>query len=385
MQIVVKRLDRPWGLARQAHLLARWWHQEDRQLRVVVGENPGEVPEGLADRVVVSARPWRSIDPDRPTLAGPHPAASWVHRAGVERYSLLMTHLPWGLYPSRQQRWLGRLPVYYRGNRELLWRALRYLMVYPVRRLRSAWNRRRDRRAVHGADRLLLLDERLRDPVEDLYGRSGEPVLPMVPVGHEGVRDPERYFLVATPLEPIHNLRRIIDAFYLFVNRLGVRHQPDWERAQPLRMWEPGDVELRVYGEGSGESYLRDYTRSQQLEDQVTVKPWPAPSELDRAVRRALAVVDLPLGGGGSILPYQALSEGVPAVYTQFHPRLESRLDEEPLAHRVGGTDTSGIGRAMLSASRVRTSRRTPIKALREQLEPGPAARRLREAVTSPS
>lgn len=384
MQIVVERLDRPWGLARQAHLLARWWSHGDRELKVVVGDGT-DVPEDLEPSVVTASSPPRVIDPDRPTLAGPYPAASWVHRAGVQRYCLLLTHLPWGLYPSRQQRWLGRLPVYYRGNRDLLWRSLRHLMFLPVRRLRAAWNRRRDRRAVKEADRVFLLDGRLKDPVEDLYGREGELVLPIVPAGHEGVRDPNHYFLAAAPLEPIHNLRRIVDAFYLFVNRLGVRHRPDWEKAQPLRMWKPGDVQLRVYGRGSGKGYLRDYADAQQLGDRVTFEPWPAPSELDRVVRKALAVVDVPLGGGGSTLPYQALSEGVPAVYTQYHDRLEDALGENPLAHHVGGTDTAGIGEALLSASRVPASRRTPPDALREQLDPDAASRVLLDAITSPA
>lgn len=385
MQIVVDRLDRPWGLAQQARWLGRWLADRGKSPRVVTRRMNEATSAEPIPWIEVSRRPWRRLDPSRPTLAGPYPAVGWAKRADVERYSLLLSHLPWGLYPSRQREWLGRLPVYYRNNRDLFWRSLRYLMTAPFRGVNRRWKRWRDQRAARDARRLFVLDDRLREPVDDLYGRSPESVRPIVPVGHEGVNDPEKYFLVLAPLEPVQNLRRIVDAFYLFVNRLGARHQPDWEEAHPLRMWKPGDVELHIYGEGSGEDYLRDYVRSQQLEDQVTVASWPEPGRLDSMIRSALAVLDIPLAGNASILPYQALASGVPAVYTQWHKELEAAIGDSRLAHRVGGTREDEIARGLLEASRVPTSERTPLQKLREVLSPESSVTRLVEAATSPA
>lgn len=382
MQIAVNHLDRPWGLDLQVGLLGGWLGSQSKNFRIHTRRFEEAHYSSLDDTVSVSSRPWSHLEVDEPTLAGPFPACCWPHRAGVKNYSLLMPDLPWDLYPKKKQKWLGRLPVYVKNNRSLLLRSLFRAMVYPWVKTRSLYRRYRDQRALANANNVFIYDDRLRKPVQDLYDRDPTLISPVAAIGGGKSTDPDQKILAVGPLDPQQNVKQLIDAFYLFVNRLGTRRREDWDGRNPMQMWQSGDFKLEIHGTGSGEEYLKDYASSQQLEDQVNFKDWIPREDYDSAIESSLAVVDIPLGGDVSTLVYHALAMGVPAIHTRHHRGIDTFLEDSDLSFKTSSTDTAEIAEALLAAAKVPSSKRVPNSTLKKALDVESGAKHLLEEVS---
>lgn len=385
MQFVVNQLNRPWGLNLQIGLLGGWISGRDGTVSIHTTSLNKDYFPTVASSVVVSSNPSTTIDADQPTLTGPYPAVRWTHRAGVDNYSILMSHIPWNLYPKKKNQWLGRLPVYVSNNSQLLWRSIMELLLLPWHKTRLAYRRFQDQRSVQAAREIYIYDDRLRKPVRDVYDRDPTLISPVAAIGGAKTSDPDKKIVAMGPHDPIQNTKRIIDAFYLFVNRLGTQRREDWDGRNPMQMWQAGDFVLELHGTGDGEDYLREYADSQQLEDQVTFEEWVPSEDYESVIGDAMAVVDVPLAGDASTLVYHALAMGVPAVHTRYHRGLDTFIEDSSLSFKTSSTDTTAIGKSLLDAVKVPSSERMPNKSLKKALEVESGAEHLTEELRTSS
>jgi glycosyltransferase involved in cell wall biosynthesis len=245
------------------------------------------------------------------------------------------------------------------------------------------WNRSRDQSTVQSADNVLIYDDRLRKPVQDIYDVEPELISPVAAIGQGKTTDPDNKILAVGPYEPLQNIKRIIDAFYLFVNRLGTQRRDDWDGRNPMQMWQSGDFKLNLHGAGDGKSYLKDYAESQQLEDQIEFPDWIVPENLERELESALAVIDVPLGGDASTVAYHAIAMGVPTVHTRHHQGIDTLIENSDLSLKTKSTDDNHIARNLLNAVRVPTSSRQPVESLRNALDVESGVNVLREKLNA--
>jgi len=216
-----------------------------------------------------------------------------------------------------------------------------------------------------------VYDQRLTEPVESIHDRSPELIPPILPEPRSHNQAPTGYYLAVAPLEPDRNLHNLIDALYLVLRRYGARFQADWDQENPFQSGALHDFQLQIVGQGGGLEYLQSYAESQNLGEQIEFTDWLAPEELERMIRSAIAVVDIPLTGDASVLPYQAMANGVPAIYSRSHPGIDSLVEHSSLARQIRPTDTDAAARYMLDAARVPVEERTPVTGLAEALDPG--------------
>lgn len=383
MQFLVDRLDRSWGFPLQVGLLAGWLAGEDSATTVHTTDYDADCFPSLESVVTESSSPGSTLDPSEPTLVGPYPATTWAASASPDRYSVVLPHLPWDLYPSKRKHWLGGVPSYAEGGGGLFLRALSAPFTYPWRKTRTTWNRRRDRAGVTGAETVYIYDDRLRKPVKDFYDVEPELINPVAAVGPGKSTDPESTIVASGPYEPLHNFKRIIDAFYLFVNRLGTQRRQDWDGRNPTQLWTSGDFTLKLHGRGSGGEYLREYAESQQLGDQVEFEDWIPTEDYDAELSSSLAIVEVPLAGDASSLVYHGLSLGVPAVHTRHHRGLDTLLEGSELSHKTSSTNADEIATKLLRAVQIPTSQRQPIEDLKKALSVESGAERLVNEVPS--
>jgi glycosyltransferase involved in cell wall biosynthesis len=375
MQLLVDRLDRPWGYSLQVGLLTGWMTGEDFPLSVHTASFESSFFPSIEKNVTQNPDPSASLDADEPALVGPYPATSWAEEAGLEQYSVIVPDLPWSLYPGERRRWLGEVSSYSSGENTFV-NGLASTVTYPWQKMKDSWNRRTDRSAVQNADSVYIYDDRLRKPVRQVYEVEPELISPVAAVGPGKSTDPDNQVLCVGPYEATRNLKRILDAFYLFVNRLGTQRRDDWDGRNPNQLWHSGDFTLKLCGEGAGESFLRDYAESQQLEDQVEFTNWVPNEEYHTALSSSLAVLDVPLAGGGSSVVYHGLSLGVPAVHTHFHRGLDSLLENSPLSHKTSSTNADEIANKLLRAVQTPTTERQPNDDLKQALSVESGARR---------
>ncbi len=375
MQLFVNRLDRAWGFPLQVGLLAGWLAKDDTLLSIHTQRYDHTVYPSLKEYVKVGPPSQNNIKREAPSLVGPYPCTSWARQSGLESFSVLLPYLPWEIYPSERNRWLGQISSYgYGGAWEFL-KDAGGLFISPFRKVNNMWKRRADRGTVQSAKSVCIYDDRLRKPVRDIYDVEPELINPIAAVGQGRSYDPDNRIIAIGPYAPLQNYKRLIDAFYLFVNRLGTKRREDWNGRNPMQMWQSGDFTLRLHGEGEGEEFLRDYTESQQLEGQVEFMGWIPPEDIDAQLRSALAVVDVPLAGDASATTYHAMSLGVPAVHTRHHRGLDSLVEDNQLSHRTKSTDSNLIANSLLDAVKTPTSERQPIDALKKTLEVESAVR----------
>jgi len=375
MQFLVERLDRPWGLAKQFGLLAGRLTGEDYSLSVHTASfEPSRFPS-VEDNVIESTSPDKTVDPDEPALVGPYPATIWAGQAELEKYSVVVPDIPWSLYPGERRRWLGNLASYSSGGSTIIG-GLTSAVTYPWRRMKDSRKRSTDRSTVRNAGTIYIYDERLREPVREVYEVDPELIAPVAAVGPEKSNDPDNQVLCVGPYEPTRNVKRIIDAFYLFVNRLGVQRHDDWDGRNQKQLWHTGNFTLKLHGDGPGEDFLRDYAESQQIEDRVEFADWIPTEQYHKALTSSLAVLDVPLAGGGSSIVYHGLSLGVPAVHTHYHRGLDSLTEDSSLSLKTNSTDTDEIANQLLRAVRTPTSQRQPDDHLKEALSVESGARR---------
>ncbi len=370
MQVLLRQLTRPWGLEQQIGLLARWLRAEGEEVRVVTRRfNPTYFGSVEGD-VVETPHPWKSVDPARPTLVGSYPATLWARKASLENYSVTLPYLPWGLYPRKQRDWVGRLPSYVNNRSDLITGSLKVIAGSPFRWVKRRWHRFNDGWTIRNARNVFVYDSRLVEPVEALYDRSPRLLPPMAASGRSASPEPGNKFLTIAPLEPAQNLHNLLDAFSIFVHRLGQRRRESWE-GDPSGPWEQGNITLTICGEGQGHSYLKSYAESQKISEAVEFKPWPSPEKREPILRSALGFVDLPLSGDASALAYHAMSMGVPAVYSRRHDALDSLLESQPLSLPVDRPRSDdAIAKALLRASQVPRSQRQTSPDLKEALSP---------------
>lgn len=368
MQIMIDKLNRPWGLDRQVKLITAWLQNEDEPVTVNTGSYDQDNFPSIKRSVRVSKRPWKSVDPAEPALIGPYPATRWARKAKLTNFTVILPYLPWDLYPAKKQRWLGRLPTYTSANRGWFLRSVTSLITYPWRKTINYMNRRQDQAAVKSADQVFVYDNRLQKPVNDLYGVDPELINPMAAVGRGQSTDPDNTILAVGPYVPLQNTKRIIDAFYLFVNRLGTQRRENWDDQNPMQMWQPGNFTLHLCGDGPGETYLKEYASSQQLQDQVEFKSWIPPENYDRELKSSLVFVDVPLAGDASPLVYQALSLGVPAVHSRHHRGFETLLKNSSLSRKTNSTDVDHTANQLLDAARIPISLRKSNSNLKKAL-----------------
>lgn len=383
MQFLVERLDRSWGFSLQVGLLAGWLAGEDSTTRIHTTSYDRECFPSLEASVTETSSPGSSLGNSEPTLVGPYPATNRAAGTSLETYSVVLPDLPWDLYPKKRKRWLGEPPSYSEGGGGLFLRALSAPFRYPWRKTSTAWKRRRDRAGVTGAETVYIYDDRLRKPVKDFYDVEPELINPVAAVGPGKSTDPESTIIASGPYEPLHNFKRIIDAFYLFVNRLGTQRRQDWDGRTPTQLWTSGDFTLKLHGRGSGEEYLREYAESQQLGDQVEFEGWIHTEDYDAEVSSSLAIVEVPLAGDASSLVYHGLSLGVPAVHTRHHRGLDTLLEGSNLSHKTSSTNADEIATKLLGAVQTPTSHRQPIDDLKKALSVESGAERLVNEVTS--
>lgn len=383
MQFAVNHLKRPWGLDLQVGLLGGWMQNESEDVSIHTPNYNRSYFPNLEPIVEETDNLAGSLRSDEPTLAGPYPAAVQPSKAGVSNYSILMSHIPWDLYPRKKNEWLGRLPVYVSKNRQLFIRSLMELLLYPWVKTRVAYRRFRDQRAVANAKEIYVYDDRLRKPVRDIYDRDPTLISPVAAIGGSKTSDPDQKIIAMGPHDPIQNTKRIIDAFYLFVNRLGTQRRDDWDGRNPMQMWRSGDFVLKLHGRGDGKDYLRDYAESQQLEDQIEFKDWTAGEDYETEIGSALAVLDVPLGGDASTLVYHALAMGVPAVHTRYHRGLDTFIEDSTLSFKTSSTDTTAIAKGLLNAATVPSSERVPNENLKKALDLESGARHLKDQLLS--
>lgn len=369
MQIIVDKLDRTWGLSLQIGLVSGWLSGEGNGLSIITNHYNPQLFPSLKKYVTETDRPVTEIETHEPTLVGPYPATKWVQRSNLENYAVILAHLPWELYPKKKQRWLGRIPSYANTGGNVILRSLIRLMILPWRRAVRTLNRHRDRSAVTAAKQIYIYDDRMRKPVNDFYDRDPELISPVAPVGQGKNVDPENTIIAMGPLEPLQNVKRIIDAFYVFVNRLGTQRRQDWDGRNPMQMWQSGDFTLEIHGKGDGKKYLKDYAESQQLEDQIEFGDWMQIENYDSLLESALAVIDVPLAGDASPLVYHAISLGVPAVHCRHHKGLDTLLSDSELSHKTSSTNADEIASCLLDAVRIPTSSRQPNESLKKALE----------------
>jgi len=150
MQLLVNRLDRPWGLAHQFGLLAGWLSGEDYSLSVHTASYESTWFPSVETTVKESDAPGETVEPSEPTLVGPYPATIWANQADLKEYSLVIPDLPWSLYPGERRRWLGELASYSSGGNTFL-DGITSTVTYPWRKMKDSWKRRRDRSAVEAA------------------------------------------------------------------------------------------------------------------------------------------------------------------------------------------------------------------------------------------
>lgn len=375
MQLLLERLDRPWGLAHQFGLLAGWLSGEDYSLSVHTATFDSSWFPSIEGNVTQSTSPGETIEPNEPTLVGPYPATIWANQVDLDEYSVVIPDLPWSLYRGEQRRWLGELACYSSGGSTFL-NGLTSTVTYPWRKMKDSWKRKKDRAALRNANTVYIYDERLRKPVREVYEIEPELIAPVAAVGPGKSNEPDNQVLCVGPYEPTRNIKRIIDAFYLFVNRLGVQRRDDWDGRNQKQMWHTGDFTLKLHGDGPGEEFLRDYAESQQIGDRIEFADWIPTEQFHKALSSSLAILDVPLAGGGSSLVYHGLSLGVPAVHTHYHRGLDSLLEGSPLSLKTSSTDADEIANQLLRAVQIPTSERQPDDQLKQALSVESGARR---------
>lgn len=369
MQILIHELVKPWGIEQQVGLLARISRDQNQPFTIYTQEWNENMFSDLEGLVHVDPRPWKFINPDEHTLVGPYPATKWINKISVKNYSVCLSHLPWGLHPREQTRWLGTMQTYVSGKGQLFKESLRYLAKSPVRWITGRYNRWRHRQGIDGAETLYAFDHRLEKPIQEIYGHSPELLIPSYPSGRTRPQ-PQGYYLAISPLEPERNLHAVIDAFYLLVRRYGARFQANWESDVPFQSGDLHDFQLKIIGTGPGKSYLEDYARSQQLGEKTEFLGWPAPEQLQRYLEGAIGVIDVPLTGDASNVPYRALAEGIPAVYTRSHPGIDSLIGSSKMARQVKPSDRDAIARAMIEFAEIPPEQRKPNETLKKAIDP---------------
>lgn len=368
MQFLVDRLDRPWGLSFQVSLLSNWLAGELEELSIHTEHyNPDYFPS-IQSLVVESDNPWKNLDKETPTIVGPYPATNWARKAKLKNYSVILSSLPWTIYPSKRKRWLGQIPAYSQNNSSLVARGISNAIAAPWRKLRRSWNRSGDRKAVQNAENVFVYDDRMLKPTKDFYEIEPQLINPVAPVGQGKSSDPDNEILAVGPYDSLQNIKRIIDAFYLFVNRLGTQRREDWDGRNPMQMWQSGDFTLKLHGDGDGEEYLKDYAESQQLDDQIEFSDWIPREEYNKKLQSAITVIDVPLAGDASPLVYLGIALGVPAVHTRHHKGLDTFLEDSSLSYKTKSTSSDQMANQILNAVRTPTSKRKPNKALKKAL-----------------
>lgn len=370
MQILIDQLTKPWGIEQQVGYIARTRILNDKDVSIHTRQFDSEFYRDIQDVVHVHNRPWNHLDPGHKTLSGPYPATKWIDKSNVDRYSILLSEISWGFYPGLQEQWLGSMPSYVTGNTKLLKESLKFIANTPVRKTKRFYNRYRHNRAIKNADSVYIYDNRLADPVEEIHDREPELIPPIIPEPRTNNQTPRSYFLVVAPLVPDRNLHTVIDAFYLVVRRYGARFQANWDSDSPFRSGDLHDFQLKIVGEGSGKQYLKDYAESQQLGDKVEFEPWLPPEKLERTIHSSLAVIDIPLTGDASVIPYQSLASGVPTVYSRSHPGLDSLVESSNLAKQVKPSDKDGVAKFLIDAAKIPPAQRQPIPELIDSLSP---------------
>ncbi|MFB6345195.1 MAG: hypothetical protein ABEK50_05395 [bacterium] len=381
MQIVVDHLTRPWGLDLQVGLTAGWLSSRNEAVSVYATDYDETFFPAIENHVTVSSSPGSKLDPSAPTLCGPYPANYWPYQAGVNNYSVLMPYIPWDLYPRKKRNWLGRLPAYLSEDRKLILESLLELCYYPWYTIRKTYQRLLDRNAVEGAKDIFIYDDRLRKPVQDVYGREPTLISPVAAIGSGKTSDPDQKIVAMGPYEPLQNVKRLIDAFYLFVNLLGTQRREDWDGRNPMQMWQPGNFTLEIFGRGDGKSYLEEYAESQQLGEQIEFNDWVPSEDYDSTIGSALAVIDIPLAGDASTLVYHALAMGVPAVHTRHHRGIDTFLEDSPLSIKTSSTDTTQIAQGILEAAKVPSSQRIPNDDLKKAMDVESGAKHLKQEI----
>lgn len=372
MQILVSRLERPWGLELQLAWLVRWCQDRDQRVTLYTRSYDRARFPGIAESVEQSSSPARELDPDRPTLVAGYPATAWVDPNRLDRYLILLENVPWGLYPDQQQKWIGKITPFDESWSRLLLDGLKQLVFSPV----TAWQRRRRKsahdRTLQQADSVVGFDNRMSRPLKEFHDVDLD-VMPMwCPVGMGGGGEPRPCFVCIGPLELGQNLSTLLEAHYLFINRFGQQRQDvSLDEPQPLYgLWQRGTLTLKIFGEGEGEATLRNLAETYSIEDAVEFHPWPDPAELTEIIRDAVALVDVSRTSDASVLPYLAMANGVPSVYTHVHEALDSLVSGGPLAHPVPSGDPNRIGKGLMEASQVGLSERNPARELGQAMDP---------------
>jgi len=142
VQILIERLRHPWGIQQQVGYIARWLNVNNRSINIYTRELNTDYYGDIRPVVNVTDRPWSRLEKDVVTLIGPYPATYWVQKSRVESYSILLSDLPWGLYPNAQKEWLGTLPTYVSGNRRLIAKSIQYVVKAPWRSMKRFYFRR---------------------------------------------------------------------------------------------------------------------------------------------------------------------------------------------------------------------------------------------------
>jgi glycosyltransferase involved in cell wall biosynthesis len=370
MQILIDRLSEPWGIQQQVGYLVRAMAMDDRDVRVLTRHFDSDTYRHISNHVEVHDSPWTVLDSQRRTIVGPYPATKWIDKSSIGDYSILLSELPWGFYPDKQREWLGSMPSYVTGQSQLMKESLKYIFNTPVRKTRRMYNRWRHNRAVKHADTVFIHDNRLADPIQAIHDRNPTLIPPVIPEPRENNQTPRSCFLAVSPLEPARNLHTVIDVFYLIVRRYGARFQANWDSDSPFQSGDLHDFKLKIVGEGPGKEYLEDYAETQQLEDKIEFEPWLSPEIMERTIHSSLGVIDVPLTGDASVVPYQALASGVPTVYSRSHPGLDSFLDGSNLAKQVKPTAKDVMARFLIDAAKIPPAQRTPVPQLAESITP---------------
>ena len=369
MQILIDELVRPWGIEQQIGLLARWARSENKTVRILTGKSNLQIYGDIKKQIKISTTPWKDLEPDEPTLVGPYPATSWITKSSVRSYSVLLSEIPWGLHPKKQTQWLGAMPSYVHGSGDLIKESLKYLLASPLRWAKTRYNRWRHEQGLNRAETIYIFDNRLKNPVQEIYGQTTKLLTPSYPCGRSAPR-PQGYYLCVTPLEPARNLHAVIDAFYLLVRRYGARFQANWDLDSPFQSGDLHDFQLKIIGEGSGKSYLEQYAQSQQMSEKLEFIDWPPPEELQRYLEGAIGVIDVPLTGDASSLVYRAIAGGVPAVYSRSHPGLDSLITPGAMAKQVKPSNRDEIAKGLIEFAQISTDQRKPDATLKKGIDP---------------